>query len=246
MSKRISYCAYRVIKWLVWLFYPKTNIEGTEHLPHEPAVIVGNHAQMHGPIACELYFPGHRYTWCAGEMMHWKEVPAYAFRDFWSEKPISVRWFYRILSYVITPLSVCVFNNADTIGVYRDSRLLTTLRDTLSRLQEGASVVIFPEHETPYNHILCEFQDSFIDIARTYYKKTGKRLPFVPLYIAPALKCMYLGTPVYYDPTQPPKEERKRICDCMAAEITDIAQNLPRHRVVPYKNIAKKDYPYNL
>ena len=31
-------------------------------------------------------------------------------------------------------------------------------------------MVVFPEHYVPYNHILNDFQDKFIDIARLYYK----------------------------------------------------------------------------
>ena len=81
---------YRVIRWLVWVFSPKYRLEGTENLPQEPCVIVGNHSHMYGPIAGELYIPGKHYVWCAGEMMNWKEVHAYAYRDFWFGKPKAV------------------------------------------------------------------------------------------------------------------------------------------------------------
>lgn len=237
---------YRVIKGLVRLFYPRMEVVGTEHLPGEPAMIVANHAQMNGPIACELYFPGDRYTWCAGQMMHLKEVPGYAYEDFWSRKPKYVRWFYKLLSYIIAPLSVCVFNNANTIAVYKDTRLINTFRDTVKRLQEGSSVVVFPEHDEPHNHILCQFQDRFIDIARIYYKKTGQELAFVPMYIAPALKKMYLGKPIRFRADEPIKEERERICAHLMTEITEIACALPRHTVVPYRNVPKKEYPSNI
>lgn len=237
---------YRFVKRLVRLLYPKTAVVGAENLPDEACVVVGNHSQMNGPIACELYFPIERYTWCAGEMMHLKEAPAYAYRDFWSRKPGSIRWFYKLLSYVIAPLSVCVFNNANCIGVYHDARIMSTFRDTVLKLREGASVVIFPEHDAPYNHILCEFQDRFIDIARIYYKKTGVALPFVPLYVAPRLKAMYLGKPVRFDPAAPFEEERRRVCRRLMTEITEIARGLPRHIVVPYRNIPKRDYPSNI
>ena len=237
---------FKFIKWVVRVVYPKMEVVGTEHLPDEPAMVVGNHTQMNGPIACELYFPGNRYTWCAGQMMEWKEVHGYAYQDFWSQKPKGVRWLYKIASYLITPLSVVVFNNANTIPVYHDKRVLTTFRETVKKLADGASVVVFPERDVPHNHIICEFQDRFIDIARLYYKKTGKSLPFVPLYIAPKLKKMYLGAPIYFDPSNPIEEERKRICDYLMEQITDIACALPRHIVVPYRNIPKKDYPFNI
>ncbi len=246
MKEKIMEFTYRVIKWFIWLFYPKMEVVGAENLPKEPAIIVGNHTKMNGPIACELYFPTERYTWCAGEMMHFKEVPAYAFRDFWSAKPKSVRWIYKILSYLIAPLSVCVFNHAKTIGVYHDARVVSTFKNTVKRLNEGASIVIFPEHEVPHNHIVYEFQDRFIDVAKLYYKKTGKCLDFVPLYIAPSLKKMYLGKPIAFNPDEPMEKERRRICEYLMAEITDIACSLPFHIVVPYPNMPKKNYPTNI
>lgn len=246
MNKQKTSLMFRILKGLIWLIYPKIEVVGTENLPDNPAIIVGNHTQMNGPIACELYFPGNRYTWCAGEMMHLKEVPAYAYRDFWSGKPKYSRWFYKILSYIIAPLSVCVFNNANTIGVYRDKRIISTFRNTVSKLQDGANVVIFPECNEKHNHIIYNFQDKFIDIAKLYYKKTGKELSFVPLYIAPKLKKMYLGKPICFSASNDLEQERRRICDYLMAEITEIACNLPLHTVVPYRNIPKKYYPTNI
>lgn len=237
---------YRGIKWLVRMCYPRMEVVGTENLPEGPAVIVGNHAQMNGPIACELYLPGEHDTWCAGEMMNLKEVPAYAYRDFWSQKPWYSRWFYRLLSYVIAPLSVCVFNNANTIGVYHDSRVISTFKNTVKRLQAGSRVVIFPEHDAPYNQILCEFQDRFIDVAKMYHKCTGRELEFVPLYLAPRRKAMYLGKPVRFRADAPLEEERQRICQYLMEEITAMACALPEHIVVPYRNIPKKQYGTNL
>jgi len=236
---------YKAIKWTVRLFYHKMEVVGTENLPKEETIIVGNHTQMNGPIACELYFPGNRYTWCAGEMMHVKEVPAYAYKDFWSQKPKFSRPFYKLLSYIIAPLASFLFNNANTIAVYRDNRIMGTFRTTVNKLCDGAQIVIFPEQDKKFNNIIYDFQDRFIDVARLYYKKTGKELAFVPLYIAPKLKKMYLGKPIRFSGESPIEEERKRIRCYLMSEITDIARSLPEHTVIPYRNIPKKYYPKN-
>lgn len=246
MNEKKASPFYKPIKWLVKAFYPRTQVVGAEDLPEEPALIVGNHCHMHGPIACELYMTGKHYTWCAGEMMHLKEVPAYAYQDFWSGKPKYIRWFYKLLSYIIAPLSVCVFNSANTIGVYHDARIISTFKNTVARLREGANVVVFPEHYVEHNHIIYEFQDKFIDIAKLYYKRTGKELAFVPLYIAPALKTMYLGKPISFCAANPMEDERRRICDYLMDEVTRIACALPEHTVVPYPNISSKHYPSNI
>ena len=237
---------YRFLKRLVCLFFPETEVVGKENLPDEAAIIVGNHSQINGPLACELYFPGRHCIWCAGQMMHLKEVPGYTFRDFWSQKPGWCRWFYKLLSYLIAPVSVFIFNNAGTVPVYHDVRLRQTLKTSLDMLQDGCSMIIFPEHDKPYNNIIYDFQDRFIDLARLYHKRTGKELSFVPLYIAPRLKKMYIGKPVRFCAETPIKEERRRIRDYLMTEITDIARRLPEHTVVPYRNIPKKFYPSNI
>ena len=134
-TKRVS-PVYKAIKGLVWALSPKMRVEGLENLPEGEAVIVGNHAQIYGPIAAGRYLGGNRYTWCMAQMMKLREVPAYAFQDFWSKKPRYTHWFYRLLSYLIAPLSVLIFNNARTIPVYQDARVMITFRQTL-RLREN-------------------------------------------------------------------------------------------------------------
>lgn len=246
MNQQKNRWLYRCIKGCVRFFYPKMTVEGLENIPDGPAVIVGNHAQMNGPIACQLYLPEDCYTWCAGQMMALKEVPGYAYQDFWSKKPKITRPFYKLLSYIIAPLSVVIFNNARTIGVYRDRRVLKTFRETVSQLQQGNRVVIFPEQDPPHNAIVYEFQQGFVDVARLYYKRTGQTLSFVPLYIAPRLKKMCFGAPVQFSPDAPIGDERQRICAELMDSITRIAVEQPAHTVVPYRNIPKKHYPTNL
>ena len=244
-EKKIS-PIYRLIKASVRLFYGRTAVVGAENLPDGPCIVVGNHCQMNGPIACELDFPGRHYTWTAGEMMHLKDVPAYAFRDFWSKKPKAVRWLFRIASYLIAPIAVIVFNNANCIGVYHDAQVISTFRETVETLQDGANVIIFPETDPPVNNILSTFQERFVTVAKQYVKRSGEPISFVPLYLAPTLRTMYLGEPVPFDPDAPSRDECRRVCALLSERITGLATALPKHRVVPYRNIPKKNYPYNI
>ena len=245
-KNKFSYLCFRIIRWILGLVYPKITVEGAENLPEESCIVVGNHSHMHGPLGGEFYFPGKRLMWCAHQMMYWKEVPAYTFEDFWSLRPKQTHWFYHVLSYLITPLSVCLFRNAKTIPVYRDNRLITTFKLTVSALEDNTNVIIFPECYTPYNHIVYQFQDRFIDVAKLYHKRTGKAVPFVPLYVAPSLKKMYIGKPTLFDPTAPIEQERVRIANYLMEEITRIAVSLPQHTVVPYPNVPKSQYPQNI
>ena len=236
---------FRILYRIVRFFSPKYTLYGTENLPEEPCVIVGNHSQMYGPIAAEMYMPRLRYTWCIGEMMNRKEVPAYAFQDFWSMKPRRMHWFYHLLSHLIAPLAEYIFTRANTIAVYRDQRVMSTIRQSIARLQEGADIVIFPEKNEPYNAILCRFQEHFADLGELYYRRTGTAVAFVPMYVAPMLKGIYFGKPVRYNPGASDGEERTRICGAIASAITETAVSLPPHTVVPYVNIPRSRYPRN-
>jgi len=53
MPEKNKSALFRIIKWLVKVFYPKTSVVGSENLPDEPVLIIGNHCQMNGPIAGE-------------------------------------------------------------------------------------------------------------------------------------------------------------------------------------------------
>ncbi len=245
MKAWIEKVFYKVCWWLVWVFYPKTTVEGQENLPEEASIIVGNHSQANGPIVAELYFPGKRSIWCAGQMMSVKEVPDYAYHDFWDEKPKALKPLFRLLSYIIAPFAACVMRCGDTIAVYRDTRVINTFRDTVKKLQAGNHIIIFPECKKGYNQILCQFQENFVDVAKLYYKRTGNELNFVPMYLAPRLRKIYFGKPIRFNAQAPIAEERRRICQALMDSITEIAEGLPEHIVVPYPNIPKKDYKTN-
>lgn len=245
MMEKKTTILFKIIKALVRLFYGKMEVVGLENLPENNAIIVGNHTQMNGPIAGELFLPDNCYTWCAGQMMNLKEVPEYAFNDFWSQKSKWTQPFYKVLSHVIAPLSVCIFNNARTIAVYRDMRIMSTFKESIKMLKNGVNILIFPEKDEKHNNILYKFQENFIDIAKLYYKKTGIALTFVPMYIAPKLKKMYIVQGIIFNGENSIEEERKRISAYLSDEITDIARSLPLHTVVPYRNIPKKHYLTN-
>ena len=245
MGKKAADRAYRFIKGSLDLFYRKYCLEGLEKLPDEAVILVGNHSQAHGPLVGELRLPFPRKTWCASEMMERDQVAAYAYRDFWSQAPGWTHPFYKALSHAIVPLSVLLFNHAETIPVYRDSRVLSTFRDTVRSLEAGTSVLIFPEHDRRCNQILDDFQDHFIDTARLFYRRTGSAPAFVPMYICPALRRVCFGEAVRFDPAAPIEAERARIKAELTARITALAEALPRHRVVPYRPQPKKNWPYN-
>lgn len=115
----------------------------------------------------------------------------------------------------------------------------------IKMLKEGVNILIFPEKDEKHNNILHKFQENFIDVAKLYYKKTGIALTFVPMYIAPKLRKMYIGKGIVFNGENSIDGERERITAYLSDEITEIARSLPLHKVVPYRNIRRKYYLTN-
>ncbi len=241
----MKHIVYRIIRKLASVAMPVFQVEGAENLPDGPSIVVGNHSQAYGPVAAELYFPGEHYTWCISEMMEKENVADYAYKDFWSKKPALIRPFFRLVSHMIPAVSEIVFTNAATIPVYRDKRIMNTFQISCDRLKDGAAVVIFPEEYTEYNNIVHKFQRGFVHTAKYYYRQTKETIPFVPMYVCPELGKLVLGKPILYSPDNSSDEEAERICSYLQDSISELAYNLPRHRVVPYPNVSKKNYPVN-
>lgn len=242
MKKEKKPLLFRLIKGTVKIFYKKRKFVGIENLPKEPVIVVSNHSQLHGPLSNEISYPRTKRIWCIGQVMNLKEAPKYNFNDFWSKKPKSVRWLFKLFAYISAPLSVYIFSRSDTIPVYKDARIMSTFKETVKKIDENNDIIIFPECPTPYNDIINEFQDKFIDVARLYYKRTNKELYFVPAYNAAKIKTISLGKPIKFDSTKPIEEERKIICDYLKEQITLLAKELPSHKVVPYLNVGRKNY----
>ena len=69
---------FRIIRRIIRIATPKYKLYGTENLPEEPCVIVGNHCQLYGPIGAELQLPRPHDIWCIGAMEKREEIPTYS------------------------------------------------------------------------------------------------------------------------------------------------------------------------
>jgi len=237
---------FRIAVKIIKLFYKKREIIGIENLPKEPCIIIGNHSQIHGPLTSELYYPRKKSIWCTWEMRELKEVPRYAQNIFWPHKPKRSKWLFKILSYLIAPIASYALYYADTLPVYRDKRIIVTLKKSLTALHNGEDVIIFPETDDGYNNIINELQEGFLEVAKFYYTKYKKELNIVPMYNGATIKTVVFGKPIKFDATKPYEEQKDEICNYLKKELTHIATSLPRHRVIPFLNRCdKKEYPYS-
>ena len=231
---------FKLVARTINLFYHKRTYTGVENL-HAPTIIITNHSQIHAPLTHTLFFPDDTvHFWCISDMMSYRAFQRHAFSGFWAEKPKSVRWLFKIASYLLVPVA-WVFKRANTIAVYHDHRIKKTIEQTVKTLDEGKSIIICPEKWSGFDGIINDFHNKFVDVASIFYKKTGKPITFTPMYTCPALKTNIIGEPISLDPNQPIAEERVRICNYLRSSINALAKSLPTHRVVPFNNIGKEE-----
>ena len=228
---------FRIIFFFVKLFYRVPKVIYEEELSHDrPIVYIANHCKAHGPVAFYLLGKKNIRIWCTNEIMYWKTCPKYCYDIFLNggAKPKAFRWFYHLVSYIMTPLCIIVFRGAETIPVYYDTRLVTTYNKTAQTINEGRDIVIFPETPPELNDYLNKFNIGFIDTARFMKKKTGKEVVFVPTYLAPSIKTLIVGKPIEYDYSKDVKEQRIELVEKLQNEITRLAMKLPQHKVEHY------------
>ncbi len=230
---------YKICAFFVKMFYKKVEYVGLENLPKEPCIIAGNHAQMHGPIINELYFPTPKVIWCDAPMLDKKAFPKYAYDNFFGGKP---NLFQKIFVHLLKPIIVKIFIDSDTLPVYRDIRIVKTYKGTTDFLQDGKNIVILPECPEEFNEITNKFNEYFVDVARLYFKTYQIELSFVPMYYCKSENKMLFGVPIKFDGAMSIESERTRICEHLILEITRLAKTLPTHKVIPFNAVPKKDY----
>lgn len=209
-------------------------IRGRENVPGDqdrPLVFVCNHGEIYGPIVTNLYVPFSFRPWVINEMM---DVDAIAKRcaegtfALWTWMPAG--WRLPIARAVAPFLAWCM-RSLDAIPVYYQEpvKLRQTFRESIAAMEAGDNILLFPENsdDTPDHHYklsgVSHFFTGFTMLAPMYYRKTGKKILFVPIYADKKKRVLSFGAPTEYQPDNDPNAERDRICEVLRNEMLRIA-----------------------
>lgn len=211
---------YHFIMGVIDLFLWSGELKGEENLPERgPAVIVANHLDATGPIACCCSLPMRLHPWSIGDMMDREKAAAYLNMDFTErqlhlEPPLSL-WLSRLLSRITVPL----FWSLGCIPVYKGDyeRMQETLRLSMDVLRQDKFILVFPEDaalEADEAIGMRPFQHTFARLGEMYHAETGKRLLFYPAAVHPK-GVVQVGRPLAYNPLNPAGVERRRLKDLL-------------------------------
>lgn len=214
-----------------------------EEVPdEEPGVYLCNHAGAIGPILMTLYFPKAHRTWTIDYALDKKKSAYYFAHDAFLLRSRKIKGFWKVLSAVMVKFLRPLLLAGKPIPVHHSTRMIETFRESENALENGESLVIFPEEPREFSPYVHRLYEGFADLGRAYYLRTGKRLRFYPVYAEKKNRKILVGAPIVYDPTAPAKPERKRIAEGVRDEIDRLARTLPKHKPIPF--LSPKWYRY--
>lgn len=211
---------YNILKHIVRPFLRVKNIAYAEPLGDEPVVFLANHLGAVGPMYMAVTFPLRDQVaiWCNEGMMDEKLIVDYVRQDWWWKPESRLAPLYSAtIPYVAKLICPPVLRSAPTIPVYRDARIMTTMRSSLKALKEGRHIVIFPQLPDGFDSHAENLQMGWLNLTAMYYKATGKRLKLVPVHIDQKTKFFQVGKAITADPDVPLKEQEQAIERYLAA-----------------------------
>jgi len=215
---------FGAIERLVRLFFPRVAFDGRGIEIHEPAIFVANHADSFGPLALYLYFPVKLYPWVIHYVTDKATCARYLEKDFVSRELHLRRPLSAWLSILLARICVGLFRYIEAIPVYHDSRrIMETISKSIIYLEEGKSILIFPEIPDSYlSAYIKRFNTGFIEIAKTLGRENGRKVWIYPVSVDPGRRRILLGRPSAYDPSRSYAEEKRRIEAELETEVASL------------------------
>ena len=213
---------FRVIRLLLDLLFPKMRFEGEGITIEEPAIFVANHEGACGPLALFLRFPIRLYPWVMHDLTERERCARYLETHFFSSELGLPRFAGAWISHLIADLCVALFRHIEAIPVHHESRrIMETIAKSIVYLEEGRSLLIFPEIPDSYlNRYIGRFNTGFIEIAKRLGREERRSVDIYPVAVDRRGRRIILGHPSRYDVTKPYPEERKRIEGELEAEVS--------------------------
>ena len=190
---------FRCFKQFLKLFVRKPEIVSLGGKPEERAIVVSNHSAASGLLTLELYYPNFFIPWGTFEMcQNYRGRFRYLNTVYYRQKkkyPAPVSFVFAAVAAAVTR---GVYKGMQLLPSYPDARLLGTIRKSVRILDEGKSVLIFPEDSSDgYKELLTEYYAGFVFLAKTYRRLRGVDLPVYNCYFHKKKRLLIIDRPVY-------------------------------------------------
>ena len=176
------------------------------------SLILSNHEGTDAPLSLEMYLGEDITMWGAHEMNEGVvNMYKYQTRVYYHEKKHWNLYAARAFCLLASPLTNMFYQGLDLISTYRDHRFLKTIRESVSALKKGESIVVFPEDsKNGYLPELEGFFAGFVMLAEVC-KKQGMDLPIYVSYFKKKERQYIFDKPVLYSQLTANGETREEV-----------------------------------
>lgn len=190
----------------------------------EKCIILANHNNKKGPLWYDLNLPVSHARWGAGEMLGNYKSRYHYLRDVLyiqkNQKGKGISTFKAIFEAIFSPF---IYKGMRVLPTYGDARILSTITDSITMLEKGVAIQIYPEDSSSgYFDVMTKFYSGFVLLAQRYYKKTGVDLPVYPMYCSLPHRHIIVGKPVYVQELLGKGMNREQIADLLRDMVNDI------------------------
>lgn len=213
---------FNVLSRVAYPFLPVKKAEFAEPIGDEPVIFLANHMGAVGPMYMAATFPlrNNVAIWCNEGMMDEKLTVDYVRHDWWWKPESKLAPLYSAtIPYIARAIVPKVLRSAPTIPVYRDARVMTTMRHSLKALREGKHIVIFPELPDGYGSHAEQLQMGWLNLVNMYHRATGRDIRMIPIHIDQESRVFRVQKGIVADPDIPLSEQAERIERYLAAGI---------------------------
>lgn len=237
---------YSVVKFFMrWIFKPPQIINLAGDIQSK-SIVLANHSAKSGPPGLDLYYPVSCCKWGAHEMFEsYKSRKAYL-RDILYIKKCGKKpgFATSFKASVLALFNLGIYKGMKMIPTYPDMRLSQTIKNSITVLESGMSVMIFPENSNEgYKTLLTEFFPGFVMLAERYFRKHGEDLPIYPVYYSVKKRIMVIGKPLFMQKMVQLGLDRNAICerykDAVNQLYLDYVQDAPPYKGKKTKNKTK-------
>lgn len=188
---------FRFVKKIMRIFIKESKFTYLGDELTRPTIILSNHVGTSAPLAWELYGKKHIRFWGASEMNSGL-IPLYKYQTkvYYHEKKHWNLFLARLFCIIASPLTAMFYKGLQLISTYHDARFKKTIDESIQSINEGNSIVIFPEiSDKGYLDVLEGFHPGFTVLCGILLKK-GIDMPITVAYYKKTEKHYIIDKPV--------------------------------------------------
>ncbi|MBG9984354.1 glycerol acyltransferase [Aerococcaceae bacterium DSM 111022] len=216
---------YLVIRFIARKFMrPYRFLEETLPKTDEPTVFVSHHENLKGPIKLLLWLPFFVRIWILSSIVDQEDCYNHYVNYTFTERFGMPR---KLAEWIALPASHIVAwgtNSVQAIPVFRSSKKIKRTFDmSVDALDNNQPILILPDidYADSSTHI-GQMYEGFLAIDRIYFKKTGKRVRFLPIYASYDTHQIRCGNPIYFTGDKHFRQERSEIAELIHKEMERI------------------------